>query len=180
MIKDRIDRNFCGLSLFNNGKVFLNFFLKKKMSALKRSRTHDECRLLICSCCGSKNFKCAKLTDNLEQLVKDEVYKEYSKENTSYPLGLCPSCRTSLYLAKKKGRDAVSAKVRDSWNLNLDEFRAPSRKNPCDCRVCATARVGDKKFGEAVDKELPRKPAEEEVVGATNPEVAFNLMSFLG
>ena len=50
----------------------------------------------------------------MEQLVKDEVYKEYTKENTSYPLGLYPSCRSSLYVAKKKGRDAVSTKVLDS------------------------------------------------------------------
>ena len=169
-IKNRFDENYSALSLLTNGLVFLTFFFLKIM----KPRTHDECRFLICACCGYKNLKCAKITDHLEQLVRDHVYKEYNTENTSYPLGLCPSCRKSLYIAQKKGRDAVSQKILESWNLNLFEFRAPGRKDPCDCRVCATVRIGDKRFGEAADKELPRKSGDEandEVVQETNAEV---------
>ena len=138
------------------------------MSSNKQLRTHDQSRLIVCACCGLKNLKCAKINDNLEKIIQDHVYKGYSKENSSFPLGVCPSCRPSLFIAKKQGQEAVSKKVRDTWNLDLEEFRPPSRKSPCNCRVCSKVRIRDVKLDDESTDGLPRLVDAEDEVSAEN------------
>ena len=130
------------------------------MSENRKARTHDECRLLLCAACGFKNTKCVKMTANLEEIIKSNVYPGYNKEDTSFPLGVCPTCRVSLFIAKKKGLTGVSKKIRDTWNLNLDDFRAPSRKTPCVCQICVNVRTSDERFGIKTAKEIPRTESE--------------------
>ena len=157
----------CSSNCSCSGDLLLSFcfFLLRSMSARKLSRTHDECRLIVCACCGIKNAKCVKITDGLEQIIKDKVYKEYTKENSSYPLGVCPSCRRCLFIAKNEDLQAVSQNVRDSWNLKLEEFCAPSRHAPCRCRVCKIARNCFEKVDGESANDLPRLVDAENEVG---------------
>ena len=76
-----------------------------------------------------------KVTDHWEGIIKREIFEGYTKEETNYPTGVCPSCRSRLSEAKKKGSKAVGVKTRESWNVDYEQFRAPSGMTPCDCQV---------------------------------------------
>ena len=56
-----------------------------------------------------KNLKCTIITDGLEKIVTDHIYKDYVKSDLKFPAGICPPCKTHLYIVKKKGKDAVPA-----------------------------------------------------------------------
>ena len=83
-------------------------------------------------------------------------------------MGVCPTCRKLLFEAKKKGKDAVPTKVKESWNIDYNAFRAPSRKSPCACHLCARVRVADHIFQARSEHDVPRCVSEEENVDAAN------------
>ena len=127
----------------------------------KGARTHDEARAIICCCCGKKNAHCSKENDLLEQVIKEEVFKGYDVKDVYFPSGVCGVCRKNLFLAKKHA--VVPEVVCDRWNsIDYEQFRPPSRKNPCGCQICKIARY--KGLG-LEGKELPNGPriAKEEV-----------------
>ena len=123
----------------------------------RKKRDHNSCRGIVCLCCGTKNLKCTKVSPTLEEVVKKHVYSIYSSAVPNYPTGVCPSCRTHLFKAKNGGITSVPSKIRDSWNLDLDLFRPPTRRDPCECRVCCIARFKETNLEDGTPADVPRQ-----------------------
>ena len=127
------------------------FFLLTKM----KPRTHEQARSIICCCCGIKDFKSKPITANLEQVVRQEVYPSYSRENEYHPNGLCGSCRTNLFTVKKG--NPIPTVVRDKWNsMDYDAYRPPSRSASCSCKICLIVRHTGSNVEINPKPELPR------------------------
>ena len=110
-----------------------------------RERTHEQARSVICCCCGCKDFRSQPITEGLEQVVRQEIFSGYNRNDEYLPNGLCGSCRTYLF-ASKRG-NPVPTTVRDKWNsMNFEEYRAPSRSTPCSCRICKIVRHKGKRL----------------------------------
>ena len=134
------------------------------MSSIKK-RSHDESRSLVCACCGRKNLKCLKISENLESLIQEFIFDRFSVKSTTYPTGVCPSCKVSLFVAKKKGLAAVSKKIRATWNVDFEKFPPPARNGTCSCPNCTIVRASD--VGNGAPSDVPRrKPDDDE----ENPE----------
>ena len=116
---------------------FLVFLIFEMFRA--KERTHGQARSLVCCGCGCKDFKSKAITNSLEEVVRQEISPVYSRDNTYHPNGLCGSCRTFLFAAKRG--DPVPTTVRDKWNsMDFDAYRPPSRSSPCSCRICMLVR----------------------------------------
>ena len=50
-----------------------------------RSRTHEQCRGLICSACGVKDLKCTLVSDTIQLIIKEEIFKHYDKNDENVP-----------------------------------------------------------------------------------------------
>ena len=61
--------------------------------AEKQARAHEEARSIVCCACGIKDRKCHKVTNSIEALVKDEVFKDYEASDVYFPSGVCGVCR---------------------------------------------------------------------------------------
>lgn len=88
-----------------------------------------------------QNLRCTLITDNLEEIIQNQIYKDYDKSDPNFPVGVCPPCKTRLYVVKKKGKTAVPASAQESWNLDYQQFGPPSQCSPCDCRICGKVRI---------------------------------------
>ena len=118
-------------------------------------RTHEQNRGLICAACGCKDLKGLIVTDSLEVAIKEEIFKDYDRRNNYYPNGVCNTCRTNLFKAKKGG--VVPTALRDRWaTIDYQEFRVPSRTAPCSCAICKRARFSDVRLGQKTQPDLPR------------------------
>ena len=126
-----------------------------------RQKSHDQARSCVCAGCGMKLTKSSPMTAALAEVVKEEVYSGYKHDDTYFPNGLCGTCRTNLFKAKKG--DVVPIPVRDRWNsMNYDAFRPPSRSAPCSCKVCNLVRHSDDNLEQKAKPDLPRKPDDDE------------------
>ena len=135
-------------------KLLISFLLLGNMYA-GRERSHDQARALICCACGCKDFKCKEVTEALERIVKEEVYSNYDRRDTSFPSGICGACRNNLFKAKRG--DVEPTTVRDKWNsMAYDGFRPPSRGSICTCRICQIVRHKGAYLEEKPVQDVPR------------------------
>ena len=60
--------------------------------------THEENRSKVCAVCYCKSGSKAsrKVSDKLEVVIKDKVFKDYDKKDTRFPSGLSSDCNFSL------------------------------------------------------------------------------------
>ena len=75
-------------------------------------RTHEESRMIVCSCCGKKDLGCFRVTEQLEAVIK-QVFQGYDVKDVYYLSGICGLCRKIL-LSVKKGK-IVPVPVRARW-----------------------------------------------------------------
>ena len=136
-------------------------FLLAKMADYKgKQRSHEASRSLVCACCGKKDHSCFVVTDSLEALIQQEVYKGYQAKDVYFPSGVCGLCRKNLFWAKK-GK-VVPEIVRKRWNsLDYDNFKPPSRKSPCSCQICTVVRFTGSHLERKQSPDLARIPEEE-------------------
>ena len=138
--------------------------IQAKMSANKKERSHEDCLVLICVCCGNKSLKCLKVTDAILPVIRKAVFKGYSTEVGCYPKGVCPYCRRLLYSAKKDGIKVISARVKATWNIDFNLLKPPSRcqKGRCDCTICNVVRFTEGKLESEQSIVLPRRVRNDE------------------
>ena len=105
-----------------------------------KPRCHDENRKLVCAACGIKNLKCFTVTEQIEQTIK-EVYKEYSRDVSSYPVGVCPTCRNHLKVVKKTGLKSVSKERRKIWSIDYSQFQAPQENRRATARFALLLNI---------------------------------------
>ena len=87
----------------------LSVFLQRSASSSKmlskfkqtKARSHEESRRLICAACGCKDFRAHPVTEAIQSLIKVEVCSHYDRADENVPSGICSSCRTNLFIAKK-------------------------------------------------------------------------------
>ena len=58
-----------------------------KGSGKDRKRLHSENQLIICSCCGEKDFKCIPVSGCLQILIQKFINPNYSSDINDYPTG---------------------------------------------------------------------------------------------
>ena len=136
----------------------LESFLLVKMAEFEgKLRSHENSRSIVCSCCGRKDNRCFKVTNSLETIIQQEVFKGYEVKDVYFPSGVCGPCRHNLFLAKK-GK-VVSENVRERWNsMDYDKFKAPSRKSPCSCQICTVVRFTGSHLEKKPSPDVPRIP----------------------
>ena len=97
--------NISYIEIFNNYLMF-------KMPSYGPAFSHEECRGRICCACGIKLSKLSVMSVADETLLKNfGPHPTYDREISSYPVGICPSCKTDLYKVK-------SGKVPKNWSDN--------------------------------------------------------------
>lgn len=122
------------------------------------SREHLEARKNICCSCGEKK-KCRPVIDSIEHLVKQHCYEGYSTTILAFPVGVCGSCTTNLFLAKKGL--PVSNFIKAKWKqTNWDLLTAPQGSNPCHCPICVAAAFCGTNLTPHISPHLPRKTDE--------------------
>ena len=122
-----------------------------------RARSHEQSRKLVCAGCGSKALKCVPVSATLEDIIKVEVFAKYDCQDTYFPNGVCGSCKTNLFKAKKG--DVVPTNVRDRWNsIDYDAFKPPSRSTPCSCGICKIVRFKASPLEKHPQSDVPRVP----------------------
>ena len=73
-----------------------------KFGKLDSARTHEQCRAIVCCCCGKKvkvNKKDGTVnivSEKMSCLVRKYVYEGYSEHNTAHPTAMCVTCRLAL------------------------------------------------------------------------------------
>ena len=78
-----------------------------KFGRLASAWTHEQARAIICCVCGRKVKKnktggtVAALSEKLSKLVRKFVFDGYTVHNTSYPTGMCVTCRLALSALEK-------------------------------------------------------------------------------
>ena len=87
------------------------------------TRSHIDCRGLVCACCGEKGSNLTDLTDGsaLLGLVNSYVSEIYSPKLVSNPIGLCNYCKTNLYKLKKG--ENIKTEVFHSWIINQERLK---------------------------------------------------------
>ena len=72
--------------------------------------SHEECRGCICCACGINSLKLSVMSVADETLLKNfGLHPTFNREISSYPVGICPSCKTDLYKGK-------SGKIPKIWS----------------------------------------------------------------
>ena len=128
-----------------------------------RKRSHEQARTSVCAACGQKALNSKVTSIGLANIVREEVSSLYDRENTYFPNGLCGSCRTYLFKAKKG--EVVPVQVRDRWNsMDFDSYRPPSRSSPCQCKICSLAQFREENLDHKPQPDLPRKPQEDQAI----------------
>ena len=143
-------------------KIFFGSFVDDVIRMSKRERTHEGCRKIHCAACGKKDIKCLPVTSSVEEAIKEEVYKCYNVTDSSYPSGVCGSCRTNLFLARK-GK-VVPAVLRDRWNsMDYSKYRPPVRNGTCSatCPLCKSGRYSAGNVESDDKPDLPRVTADD-------------------
>ena len=87
------------------------------------ARTRLECRRFICCCCGNKKGLSNNIldTNSLLDLVKSYANRDLDPNLLLNPTGLCNSCKTLLYNAKKG--IAVSSSTLNAWLLTSERLK---------------------------------------------------------
>ena len=88
----------------------------------QRQRTHEQSRTLVCAACGQKIKSSAVIKEGLADILREEVFPGYDREDTYFPNGICNTCRANLFKAKRG--EEVPVAVRDRWHsMDYNSYR---------------------------------------------------------
>ena len=129
-----------------------------KFKKKDQPRTHEECRRLLCAMCSRKN--CDRVvTEKIADLIRKYHEKDYSKDNTLHPIGICSTCRKTMFELEKD----PSASRRFPPLFDYSEIRDvhPHTRSyvDCTCRVCEICRfhiLPQCKYRVECDKLIPK------------------------
>ena len=142
----------------------LSVFLQRRASSSKmlskfkqtKARSHEESRRLICAACGCKDFRAHPVTEAIQSLIKVEVCSHYDRADENVPSGICSSCRTNLFIAKKD--NPIPTTVRARWNsMDYSVFRPPSQSATCQCLMCKVVRYRTPNVEAEAQPDMPRQ-----------------------
>ena len=60
------------------------------------ARTHSDSLSVICAVCWRKQGSVRKVSEKIEELVKEHVFGDYQRDNGFHPSVICDGCRKTL------------------------------------------------------------------------------------
>ena len=118
-----------------------------------RTKTHEECRLESCICCGLKvkphpgRTKVTPVSPKIAKEIREHAKPEFNPDVASFPLGICQRCRFNLIQCekkvggKKKGPTAGIKAIWDSFNLQNIHIPRNQDSLTCRCDICSARRT---------------------------------------
>ena len=106
----------------------------------RNAKDHNDNKQLICGVCLLKPKKLRKISENLLDIIRDKVFKEYHRENWTWlPDVICDPCSRAIQLAAHTPGSTVNHI--DYSDLRSPTFR-PTRETPdCQCSMCWVGRM---------------------------------------
>ena len=125
-------------------------------------KSHDQCRGEMCWGFGVKTGS-RKVSESLEVLIRKWAQPIWSRDVTSYPCGICNTCRRLLYKCESGDSSSSGGVIQgtDRWKtFKLENISNPCiiRASNCSCPICTARKsniVGKKGYGGA--KPMKRK-----------------------
>ena len=69
----------------------------------KFARSHPDALLVVCAACWRKNKNVRSISDNLAELIRKHVYKDFNLKNGYHPTVVCDGCRKAISDLEKVG-----------------------------------------------------------------------------
>ena len=69
----------------------------------KFARSHEDSLLVVCAACWRKNKNVRSITDNMAELIRKHVYKDFTLRNGYHPSVVCDGCRKTISDFEKVG-----------------------------------------------------------------------------
>ena len=109
LLESRQELSYIFFRYFSQIVVKMPPFAKQKDSA----RTHQEALGIVCAACWRKPKNVRGVSDRVAGLIRQFVYKDYSKSNGYHPTAVCTGCQQTLSdLAKVKLLNCCKLKPR--------------------------------------------------------------------
>ena len=142
--------------------------MSRRVSRPTKPKTHEECRLESCCCCGGKvkpesgRSKIIPVSEKMVLRIQKWAKPEFNMTVMSYPLGLCSVCRVQLSECERLG--VVKTRVREKWDqFRLQDIQIPwgQEADTCRCNICSAWRtkgIGRKGYNSTVIENVKIKP----------------------
>ena len=118
----------------------------------KSKRTHNDNCLLVCAICYNESGKkCERKVSAVEELaIKQHICSGYSREDPSFPWGICRNCHFILsdWIAGKE--NPRSLPVSEDYDSRIP--RNTRSLTSCTCRICHLARLNGSEWKAFVKK----------------------------
>ena len=69
----------------------------------KFARSNEDSLLVVCAACWRKNKNVRSITDNMAELIRKHVYKDFTLRNGYHPSVVCDGCRKTISDLEKVG-----------------------------------------------------------------------------
>ena len=94
--------------------------------------THDQCRAKVCCLCWRKSDRLMKPSE--VSSVRVHAIFDYDATDTSFPTGLCGSCRITLLTHNRTD-------LKISTIHKISKRVSPRSISPCGCLICKVGKM---------------------------------------
>lgn len=103
-------------------------------------RSHEENRAALCALCFNSTKEMRQITTNQEKTIRLHFIKDYSVNETSYPISLCSTCRLAVEeYAKGTFKRKVSL---FDYSKIIRSIKPCTRSSLiCPCTICSIAKT---------------------------------------